>query len=94
MAEGFAEKEPGEKEVGMIITVHMLDGRKITQEKDKLLFFSPTMCKRSDVEYPDLLGTDKVPDLREGHITINLDNVLYMHEPDEDELKYLENHGL
>ena len=77
----------------MIITVHMLDGRKITQEQDKLLFFSPTMCKRSDIEYPDLLDTDGVPDVREGCITVNLDNVLYMHAPDEDELKHMENHG-
>ena len=77
----------------MIITVHMLDGRKITQEQDNLLFFSPTMCKRSDMEYPDLLDTYGVPNVREDYITINLDNVLYMHTADEDELKHLENHG-
>ena len=77
----------------MIITVHMLDGRKITQDTDKLLFYSTTMCKRSDMEYPDLMNTDGVPEVREDCITINLDNVLYMHTADEDELKHMENHG-
>ena len=78
----------------MIITVHMSNGEKITQEHDNIHFFSPTMCKRSDKEYPDLIrDTYNIPIICNGSITINLDNVLYMHTPDEDELKHMENHG-
>ena len=62
----------------MIITVHMLDGRKITQDTDNLQFFNPMV---------------NVPDVRDGCININVLTVLYMHAPDEDELKHLENHG-
>ena len=66
----------------MIITVHMLDGRKITQDTDKLLCFSPTMRR-----------PDGIPEVKDGFIIINLDNVLYMHPADDEEKKHMEIHG-
>lgn len=66
----------------MIITVHMLDGRKITQDEDNIKYFSPTM------RIPD-----DIPVVRDGSITINLDNVLYMHPADDEEKKHMEIHG-
>lgn len=65
----------------MIITLHLSDGRKITQDVDKLIFFDSTTLERDN------------PDIRDGFITVNLNHVLYMHTADEDELKHLENHG-
>ena len=62
----------------MIITVHLSDGRKITQDTENLLFFKPEQTS---------------PKVREGCITINLHHVLYLHTADEDELKHMENHG-
>ena len=63
----------------MIITIHLSDGRKITQDTENLLFF------RSDQK--------TAPKVCEGCITVNADHVTYMHTPDEDELKHMENHG-
>ena len=76
----------------MLITIHLTDGRKITKEQDRLHFFSTTMAKRSDFEYPDLICV-KVPEILEGCITVNLNHVVDMRLAEAEEIEHARIHG-
>lgn len=75
----------------MMITVHLSDGRKITKDSGKLLFFFPPKndTMQSTWTY-EQLGCPKV---KEDHITINLSHVVDMRPADEIEKKHAEIHG-
>lgn len=65
----------------MMITVHLSDGRKITKESDRLVFYNP------------LQRTGILPDVQEGVININTLHVVDMRPADEIEIKQAEIHG-
>ena len=65
----------------MMITVHLSDGRKITKESDRLVFYNP------------LQRTGILPDVQEGVININTLHVIDMRPADEIEIKQAEIHG-
>lgn len=64
----------------MFITVHLVDGRKITKSPDRLVFFSGW-------DFPS--GSD----IEEGTIYINSDSVVDMRVAEEDEVRHAEIHG-
>ena len=64
----------------MMITVHLSDGRKITKDSDKLVFFR-------DAKIPT------ANDIQEGHILLNLAHVIDIRLADEIEKKHAEIHG-
>ena len=65
----------------MIITLHMINGEKITQDIDNLILFDIKTLEMNN------------PDVGEGQITINLNNVMYMHLANDEEKKHMEIHG-
>lgn len=65
----------------MMITVHLSDGRKITKDSDRLLFF------RDGIRMPTS------DDLQEGHILLNFAHVIDIRPADEIEKKHAEIHG-
>ena len=65
----------------MIITVHLSDGRKITKDENKLVFYNPLAC------------TGILPDVKEGVININTMHVVDMRPADDVEIKHAELHG-
>ena len=65
----------------MMITVHLSDGRKITKESDRLVFYNP------------LQRTGILPDVQEGVININTLHVIDVRPADEIEIKQAEIHG-
>lgn len=74
-----------------MITIHLSDGRKITKDEGKLLFFwSPKNDTIKSTFTYNQLGCPKVKD---GCITINLDHVVDMRPAEEDEIRHAEIHG-
>ena len=67
----------------MMITVHLAGGRKITKDQEKLYFFTGESCRYSN----------GLPEIKEGNIAINLDNVLDMRPAEEDEIEHAKIHG-
>lgn len=65
----------------MMITVHLSDGRKITKDTRKLVFYNPMQC----------IG--RLPDVQDGVININTLHVVDMRPADEIEKKHAEIHG-
>lgn len=65
----------------MMITVHLSDGRKITKDEGKLVFYNP------------LQRTGVLPDAMDGYININTLHVIDMRPADEIEIKQAEIHG-
>ena len=65
----------------MIITVHLSDGRKITKDSDRLVFYNP------------LQRTGILPDVQDGVININTMHVVDMRPADDIEIKQAEIHG-
>lgn len=65
----------------MMITVHLSDGKTITKDESKLVFYNP------------MTRTGILPDAREGVININTMHVVYMRPADEIEKKHAEIHG-
>ena len=65
----------------MMITVHLSDGRKITKDASKLIFFNP------------LHRTGVLPDAQEGVISINTLHVVDMRPADEIEKEHARIHG-
>ena len=65
----------------MMITVHLSDGRKITKDADRLVFYNP------------LQKTGILPDVQDGVININTLHVVDMRPADETEIKQAEIHG-
>lgn len=65
----------------MMITVHLSDGRKITKDENKLVFFNP------------FHNTGVLPYARDGVIGINTLHVVDMRPADEIEKKHAEIHG-
>ena len=65
----------------MMITVHLSDGRKVTKDEGKLVFYNP------------LQRTGILPDVQEGVININTLHVIDMRPADEIEIKQAEIHG-
>lgn len=65
----------------MMITVHLSDGRKITKDEDKLVFYNP------------IQRTGILPDVQDGVININTLHVIDMRPADEIEIKQAEIHG-
>ena len=64
-----------------MITVHLSDGRKITKDERKLVFYNPLQC------------TGVLPDAIEGVININTLHVVDMRLADEIERKQAEING-
>lgn len=67
----------------MMITVHLADGRKITKDTDKLKFFTGESCRYAN----------GLPEIEEGKIAINVDNVLDMRPAEPDEIEHAKIHG-
>lgn len=67
----------------MMITVHLSDGRKITKDNSKLHFFTGYGCSQMRA----------LPNVEEGSIAINLDNVLDMRPAEQDEIEHATIHG-
>lgn len=65
----------------MMITIHLSDGRKITKDEDKLVFYNP------------IQRTGILPDVQDGVININTLHVVDMRPADEIEIKQAEIHG-
>ena len=65
----------------MIITVHLSDGRKITKDSDRLVFYNP------------MQKTGILPDVQDGVININTMHVVDMRPADDIEIKQAEIHG-
>ena len=65
----------------MMITVHLSDGRKITKDERKLVFYNPLQC------------TGVLPDVKDGVININTLHVVDMRLADEIERKQAEING-
>ena len=72
----------------MYITVHEVGGRKITKDESKLVWFSAAQLAnaKSPVKY-------NMPPVKDGCITVNLDNVLDIRPADEEELASAKLHG-
>ena len=64
-----------------MITVHLSDGRKITKDERKLVFYNPLQC------------TGVLPDVQEGVININTIHVVDMRPADEIEKEQAKIHG-
>ena len=77
------------------ITVHLSDGRKITKDREKLIFFRNSMMgfyidnDGCAVEY---FGDD-LRLVQDGYISVNLHHVIDMRPAEEDEIKHAEIHG-
>ena len=65
----------------MMITVHLSDGRKITKDANKLVFYNPLQC------------TGVLPDVIDGVININTLHVVDMRPADEIEIEHARIHG-
>lgn len=65
----------------MVITVHLSDGRKITKDEKKLVFYNPLAC------------TGILPDAKEGIININTMHVVDMRPADDVEKAHAKIHG-
>ena len=65
----------------MMITVHLSDGRKITKDTSKLVFYNPLQC------------TGVLPDVTDGVININTLHVVDMSPADEIEIEHARIHG-
>jgi hypothetical protein len=65
----------------MMITVHLSDGRKITKDTSKLVFYNPLQC------------TGVLPDVQEGVININTIHVVDMRLADDIEKEHARIHG-
>lgn len=65
----------------MMITVHLSDGRKITKDHSKLVFYNPLQC------------TGILPDVKDGIININTLHVVDMRPADEIEKEHARIHG-
>lgn len=80
----------------MMITLHLVDGRKITKDKDKLLFFSMqcgyAMDSNGGVRRYRLID-GILPGISDGYITVNLDHVVDMRPAEEDEIQHAQIHG-
>ena len=63
----------------MIITLHLTDGRKITKDRNKLIFF--------DAVY------DGMPEITEGCITVNLNQIIDIRPAEDDEIEHARIHG-
>lgn len=63
----------------MYVTLHLSDGRKITQERENLIILRP--------------NSQYKPDAVEGKITVNWGHVMYMHPAEDEEIKHSKIHG-
>ena len=63
----------------MYITLHLVDGRKITKERENLIILRPQ--------------SKFTPDVEPGKITVNWSNVVDMREAEEDEVSHARIHG-
>lgn len=63
----------------MYITLHLSDGRKITQEQENLIILRP--------------NSKFLPVAFEGKITVNWSHVVYMHPAEDEEIKHSKIHG-
>lgn len=77
------------------ITVHLPDGRKITKDRDKLIFFRNTMICYfvNDDGYFEEYGYDALPVIQDGYIAVNMSHVIDMRPAEEDEIRHAEIHG-
>jgi hypothetical protein len=65
----------------MMITIHLSDGRKITKDASRLVFYNPLQC------------TGILPDVKDGVININTLHVVDMRPADEIEKEHARIHG-
>lgn len=65
----------------MFVTLHLVDGRKITKDERNLFFFNP------------LHRTGILPDAQEGVININTLHVVDMRPAEDDEIEHAKIHG-
>ena len=80
----------------MLITIHMTDGRKITKDEENIRFFSMRQGYALNAEriVYDLDGLDGIyPQVSEGCICVNLDNVVDMRPAEKEEIDYARIHG-
>lgn len=65
----------------MFVTLHLVDGRKITKDTNLLMFYNP------------LQRTSVLPDVQEGFININMLHVVDMRPAEDDEIEHAKIHG-
>ncbi len=63
----------------MFVTLHLVDGHKITQERENIIILRPQ--------------SKFAPDVEQGKITVNWQNVVYMCAADDDEIRHSRIHG-
>ena len=63
----------------MYITLHLVDGRKITKERENLIILRPQ--------------SKFTPDVEPGKITVNWSNIVYMCEAEPEEIEHSRTHG-
>lgn len=63
----------------MMVTLHLSDGRKITKDSTKLIYYDAF--------------TPYDPEVKEGCITVNLNQVVDIRPAEPDEIKHAEIHG-
>lgn len=69
----------------MYITLHLSDGRKITKDESKLLWFSSRQkANRGDVNQPEI---------SDDCITVNIDHVIDVRQSTREEIDHAINHG-
>ena len=67
----------------MYVTLHLVDGRKITKDMDRLTFFAPSIMAQFQ----------NMPPVNDGYITVNLESVVDMRPAEEDEIEHAKIHG-
>lgn len=63
----------------MFVTLHLVDGRKITKERENLIVLRPQSMF--------------TPDIEQGKIIINWKNVVDMRPAEDDEIEHAKIHG-
>lgn len=65
----------------MMVTLHLSDGRKITKDESKLIYYDETTLENVN------------PAVKEGYITVNLNQVVDMRPAEPDEIEHARIHG-
>lgn len=65
----------------MMVTLHLSDGRKITKDWNKLIFFDNSTLENAN------------PGVKKGFITVNLNQVVDMRPAEPDEIEHAQIHG-
>lgn len=63
----------------MFVTLHLVDGRKITKERENLIILRPQ--------------SKFTPDVERGKITVNWTNIVDMRPAEDDEINHAKIHG-